>query len=177
MSRVAKSPVAIPAGVEIKRDGQGLIIKGPKGQLELVVHNNVEVAQEENVLTFAPRDGAKHSRALAGTTRALVNNMVTGVTVGFMKKLQLVGVGYRAQAKGNSLTLNLGFSHPVEYNLPTGVTAETPTQTEILVQGIDKQLVGQVAAEIREFRRPEPYKGKGVRYADERVRRKEAKKK
>ena len=177
MSRVAKSPVAIPAGVEIKRDGQGLIIKGPKGQLELVVHNNVEVAQEENVLTFAPRDGAKHSRALAGTTRALVNNMVTGVTEGFMKKLQLVGVGYRAQAKGNSLTLNLGFSHPVEYNLPTGVTAETPSQTEILVQGIDKQLVGQVAAEIREFRRPEPYKGKGVRYADERVRRKEAKKK
>ena len=177
MSRVAKSPVAIPAGVEIKRDGQGLTIKGPKGQLELVVHNNVQVAQEENVLTFAPRDGAKHSRALAGTTRALVNNMVTGVTVGFMKKLQLVGVGYRAQAKGNSLTLNLGFSHPVEYNLPTGVTAETPSQTEILVQGIDKQLVGQVAAEIREFRRPEPYKGKGVRYADERVRRKEAKKK
>ena len=177
MSRVAKSPVAIPAGVEIKRDGQGLTIKGPKGQLDLVVHNNVEVAQEENVLTFAPRDGAKHSRALAGTTRALVNNMVTGVTVGFMKKLQLVGVGYRAQAKGNSLTLNLGFSHPVEYNLPTGVTAETPSQTEILVQGIDKQLVGQVAAEIREFRRPEPYKGKGVRYADERVRRKEAKKK
>ena len=177
MSRVAKSPVAIPAGVEIKRDGQGLTIKGPKGQLELVVHNNVEVAQEENVLTFAPRDGAKHSRALAGTTRALVNNMVTGVTEGFMKKLQLVGVGYRAMAKGNSLTLNLGFSHPVEYNLPTGVTAETPTQTEILVQGIDKQLVGQVAAEIREFRRPEPYKGKGVRYADERVRRKEAKKK
>ncbi len=177
MSRVAKSPVAIPAGVEIKRDGQGLIIKGPKGQLELVVHNNVEVAQEENVLTFAPRDGAKHSRALAGTTRALVNNMVTGVTAGFEKKLQLVGVGYRAAAKGNSLTLNLGFSHPVEYALPKGVTCETPTQTEILVRGIDKQLVGQVAAEIREFRRPEPYKGKGVRYADERVRRKEAKKK
>ena len=177
MSRVAKSPVAIPAGVEIKRDGQVLIIKGPKGQLELVVHNNVEVAQEENVLTFAPRDGAKHSRALAGTTRALINNMVTGVTAGFQKKLQLVGVGYRAAAKGNALTLNLGFSHPVEYDLPKGVTCETPTQTEILVSGIDKQLVGQVAAEIREFRRPEPYKGKGVRYADERVRRKEAKKK
>lgn len=177
MSRVAKSPVAIPAGVEIKRNGQILVIKGSKGQLELVVHNNVEVAQEENVLTFAPRDGAKHSRALAGTTRALVNNMVTGVTAGFEKKLQLVGVGYRAAAKGNSLTLNLGFSHPVEYELPKGVTCETPTQTEILVRGIDKQLVGQVAAEIREFRRPEPYKGKGVRYADERVRRKEAKKK
>lgn len=177
MSRVAKSPVAVPAGVEIKRNGQILVIKGSKGQLELVVHNNVEVAQEENVLTFAPRDGAKHSRALAGTTRALVNNMVTGVTAGFEKKLQLVGVGYRAAAKGNSLTLNLGFSHPVEYELPKGVTCETPTQTEILVRGIDKQLVGQVAAEIREFRRPEPYKGKGVRYADERVRRKEAKKK
>ncbi|WBA82269.1 50S ribosomal protein L6 [Endozoicomonas sp. GU-1] len=177
MSRVAKSPVAVPAGVEIKRNGQILVIKGSKGQLELVVHNNVEVGQEENVLTFAPRDGAKHSRALAGTTRALVNNMVTGVTAGFEKKLQLVGVGYRAAAKGNSLTLNLGFSHPVEYELPQGVTCETPTQTEILVRGIDKQLVGQVAAEIREFRRPEPYKGKGVRYADERVRRKEAKKK
>ena len=177
MSRVAKSPVAVPAGVEIKRNGQILVIKGSRGQLELVVHNNVEVGQEENVLTFAPRDGAKHSRALAGTTRALVNNMVTGVTAGFEKRLQLVGVGYRAAAKGNSLTLNLGFSHPVEYQLPAGVTCETPTQTEILVRGIDKQLVGQVAAEIREFRRPEPYKGKGVRYADERVRRKEAKKK
>ena len=177
MSRVAKSPVAVPAGVEIKRNGQVLIIKGPKGQLELIVHNNVEVTLEENVLTFAPRDGAKHSRALAGTTRALIANMVMGVTDGFEKKLQLVGVGYRAQAKGNALTLNLGFSHPVEYSLPTGVTCETPTQTEILVRGIDKQLVGQVAAEIREFRRPEPYKGKGVRYADERVRRKEAKKK
>lgn len=177
MSRVAKSPVAVPAGVEIKRNGQVLIIKGPKGQLELIVHNNVEVTLEESVLTFAPRDGAKHSRALAGTTRALIANMVTGVTDGFEKKLQLVGVGYRAQAKGNALTLNLGFSHPVEYSLPTGVTCETPTQTEILVRGIDKQLVGQVAAEIREFRRPEPYKGKGVRYADERVRRKEAKKK
>lgn len=177
MSRVAKSPVAVPAGVEIKRNGQILVIKGSKGQLELSVHANVEVAQEENVLTFAPRDGAKHSRALAGTTRALVSNMVTGVTAGFEKKLQLVGVGYRAQAKGTTLTLNLGFSHPVEYALPAGVTAETPSQTEILVRGIDKQLVGQVAAEIREFRRPEPYKGKGVRYADERVRRKEAKKK
>lgn len=177
MSRVAKSPVKIPAGVEIKCSGQTLTIKGGKGQLELNVHANVEVTQEDDVLLFAPRDGAKHSRALAGTTRALVNNMVTGVTAGFEKKLQLVGVGYRAQAKGNALTLNLGYSHPVEYFLPAGVTAETPSQTEVLVRGIDKQLVGQVAAEIREFRRPEPYKGKGVRYADERVRRKEAKKK
>lgn len=177
MSRVAKSPVAIPAGVEIKRSGQNIVIKGDKGQLELDIHSNVEVGQEDNILTFAPRDGAKHSRALAGTTRALVNNMVTGVTAGFEKKLQLVGVGYRAQAKGKTLNLNLGFSHPVEYALPEGVTAETPSQTEILIKGIDKQLVGQVAAEIREFRRPEPYKGKGVRYADEHVRRKEAKKK
>ena len=120
---------------------------------------------------------AKLSRALAGTTRALVNNMVTGVTAGFEKKLQLVGVGYRAQTKGKTLNLSLGFSHPVDYTMPEGVTAETPSQTEVVIKGIDKQLVGQVAAEIREFRRPEPYKGKGVRYADEHVRRKEAKKK
>ncbi|MGI9275280.1 MAG: 50S ribosomal protein L6 [Endozoicomonas sp.] len=177
MSRVAKAPVEIPAGVEVKLDGQSVAVKGSKGKLELNVHANVEVNQEENVLTFAARDGAKHSRALAGTTRALVNNMVTGVSAGFEKKLQLVGVGYRAQAKGKTLNLNLGFSHPVDYTLPEGVTAETPSQTEILIKGIDKQLVGQVAAEIREFRRPEPYKGKGVRYADEHVRRKEAKKK
>ena len=177
MSRVAKSPVAVPAGVEIKQSGQNVIVKGAKGQLEIDVHSNVVVALEENVLTFAPRDGAKHSRALAGTTRALLNNMVTGVTAGFEKKLKLVGVGYRAQAKGKVLSLSLGFSHPVEYALPEGVTAETPSQTDIVIKGIDKQLVGQVAAEIREFRRPEPYKGKGIRYADEHVRRKEAKKK
>ncbi len=177
MSRVAKSPVAIPGGVEVKLNGQQIAVKGAKGQLELSVHQNVEVSQEENILTFAPRDGAKHSRALAGTTRALINNMVLGVSKGFEKKLQLVGVGYRAQAKGKTLNLTLGFSHPVNYALPEGVTAETPSQTEILIKGIDKQLVGQVAAEIREFRRPEPYKGKGVRYADEHVRRKEAKKK
>ena len=177
MSRVAKSPVAIPGGVEVKLNGQQIAVKGAKGQLELSVHQNVEVNQEDSVLTFAPRDGAKHSRALAGTTRALINNMVLGVSKGFEKKLQLVGVGYRAQAKGKTLNLTLGFSHPVNYALPEGVTAETPSQTEILIKGIDKQLVGQVAAEIREFRRPEPYKGKGVRYADEHVRRKEAKKK
>lgn len=177
MSRVAKAPVEIPAGVEVKVNGQSLSVKGSKGLLELNVHQNVEVAQEENVLTFAPRDGGKQSRALAGTTRALVNNMVMGVTKGFEKKLQLIGVGYRAQAKGKSVNLTLGFSHPVDYALPEGVTAETPSQTEILIKGVDKQLVGQVAAEIREFRRPEPYKGKGIRYADEYVRRKEAKKK
>ncbi|MRI32962.1 50S ribosomal protein L6 [Endozoicomonas sp. OPT23] len=177
MSRVAKSPVEIPAGVEIKLDGQFISVKGGKGQLELNIHSNVVVKQEESVLTFEARDGAKHSRALAGTTRALINNMVAGVTAGFEKKLQLVGVGYRAQAKGKTLNLNLGFSHPVDYTMPEGVTAETPSQTEVVIKGIDKQLVGQVAAEIREFRRPEPYKGKGVRYSDEHVRRKEAKKK
>ena len=177
MSRVAKSPVVIPTGVEIKQNGQNIVVKSAKGQLELNVHANVVVAQEENVLTFAPRDGAKYSRALAGTTRALINNMVAGVTTGFQKQLKLVGVGYRAQAKGKTLSLSLGFSHPVEYALPEGVTAETPSQTDVVIKGIDKQLVGQVAAEIREFRRPEPYKGKGVRYADEHVRRKEAKKK
>ncbi|MCL6417178.1 50S ribosomal protein L6 [Aestuariirhabdus sp. Z084] len=177
MSRVAKAPVEIPSGVEITLNGQDLSIKGGKGTLQLGIHGNVEVKQEENVLTFAPRDGAKQSRALAGTTRALVNNMVVGVTQGYEKKLQLIGVGYRAASKGNTLNLTLGFSHPVNYDLPEGVTAETPSQTEVVIKGIDKQLVGQVAAEIRAFRPPEPYKGKGVRYADEYVRRKEAKKK
>lgn len=177
MSRVAKNPVVVPAGVEVKLSGQDIAVKGAKGQLELHIHQNVEVSQNESVLTFASRDGAKHSRALAGTTRALINNMVQGVSNGFEKKLELVGVGYRAQAKGSILNLSLGFSHPVNYSLPSGVTAETPSQTEILIKGIDKQLVGQVAAEVRDFRRPEPYKGKGVRYANERVRRKEAKKK
>ncbi|PJE80561.1 50S ribosomal protein L6 [invertebrate metagenome] len=177
MSRVAKSPVAIPASVEIKLDGQRVAIKGAKGQLELSIHQNVEVSQNENVLTFAPRDGAKHSRALAGTTRALINNMVNGVTKGFEKKLKLVGVGYRVQVKGKTLNLNLGFSHPVNYELPEGIAATVSSATDLVISGIDKQLVGQVAAEIREFRRPEPYKGKGVRYADEQVRRKEAKKK
>ncbi|RRJ82216.1 50S ribosomal protein L6 [Aestuariirhabdus litorea] len=177
MSRVAKAPVEIPSGVQVTLNGQELSIKGGKGTLQLDIHNNVEVKQEENVLTFAPRDGAKQSRALAGTTRALVNNMVVGVTQGYEKKLQLIGVGYRAAAQGNTLNLTLGYSHPVNYDLPEGVTAETPSQTEVVIKGIDKQLVGQVAAEIRSFRPPEPYKGKGVRYADEFVRRKEAKKK
>ncbi len=177
MSRVAKSPVEIPAGVEVKLAGQHIAVKGGMGQLELDIHMAVEVKQEENVLTFEARDGSKLSRAMSGTTRALVNNMVTGVSAGFAKNLKLVGVGYRAQLQGKTLNLSLGFSHPVVYALPEGVTAETPSQTDIVIKGIDKQLVGQVAAEIRDFRRPEPYKGKGVRYADERVRRKEAKKK
>ena len=177
MSRVAKNPVKLPAGVEINLAGQQLSVKGAKGTLELNVHSSVEILQEAGELRFAARNGDQQTRAMAGTTRALVNNMVIGVSTGFERKLQLVGVGYKAQAKGQVLNLALGFSHPIDYELPDGVVAETPNQTEILIKGVDKQLVGQVAAEIRDFRRPEPYKGKGVRYADEVVRRKEAKKK
>ena len=176
MSRVAKNPVKLPQGVEAKLNGQELSIKGAKGALSLNLHPTVEVVQEDGELRFAARAGSLNM-AMAGTTRALVNNMVIGVSQGFERKLQLVGVGYKAQAKGQVLSLALGFSHPVDYELPQGVTAETPSQTDILIKGVDKQLVGQVAAEIRDFRRPEPYKGKGVRYSDEVVRRKEAKKK
>ncbi|RBW48089.1 50S ribosomal protein L6 [Marinobacter sp. F3R11] len=177
MSRVANNPVVLPSGVEVKLNGQEISVKGSKGALQFSIHQAVEVKQEENLLRFAARDGAQKSRALAGTTRALVNNMVTGVSAGFERKLQLIGVGYRAQAQGKKLNLTLGFSHPVEYELPEGITAETPSNTEVVIRGIDKQQVGHVAAEIRAFRPPEPYKGKGVRYADEQVRRKEAKKK
>ena len=177
MSRVAKSPVTLPAGVDVTLNGQHLVVKGGKGSLELTAHQNVEVVQQDNVITFAARDGAKQSRALAGTMRSLVNNMVIGVSQGFEKKLLLQGVGYRAAVKGNTINLTLGFSHPVEYELPAGVTAECASQTEIIIRGVDKQVIGQVAAEVRGFRPPEPYKGKGVRYADEVVRRKEAKKK
>lgn len=177
MSRVANSPVEVPAGVTVTLKGQEISVKGSNGTLDHSIHAAVEVSQEESVLKFVARDGAKQSRALAGTTRALVNNMVTGVSQGFEKKLVLNGVGYRAKAAGKTVDLTLGFSHPVVYELPEGVKAESPSQTEILLKGADKQLLGQVAAEIRAFRPPEPYKGKGVRYADEYVRRKEAKKK
>ena len=177
MSRVAKAPVTIPAGVEVQLAEDKISVKGKQGQLDLDVHSAVAISQEENVLKFAPKKQDKQSVALAGTFRALVNNMVKGVSEGFEKKLILQGVGYRAKASGNTLNLSLGFSHPVDYELPEGVTAETPSQTEIVIKGIDKQRVGQVAAEIRGYRPPEPYKGKGVRYADENVRRKEAKKK
>ena len=177
MSRVAKSPVAIPAGVEVKLNGQDLTIKGGKGTLSWGVHKSVEVKQEENNLLFSCSDSVKGAWAQAGTTRALVNNMIIGVSAGFEKKLQLNGVGYRVKCTGNTLNLTLGFSHPVDYKLPEGVKAETPSQTEIVLKGASKQQVGQVAAEIRAFRPPEPYKGKGIRYADENVRRKEAKKK
>eukprot|EP00764_Aduncisulcus_paluster_P005791 gnl/Carplike_NY0171/2005_a2704_631.p1 GENE.gnl/Carplike_NY0171/2005_a2704_631~~gnl/Carplike_NY0171/2005_a2704_631.p1 ORF type:complete len:178 (+),score=32.90 gnl/Carplike_NY0171/2005_a2704_631:989-1522(+) len=177
MSRIAKKPVVVPAGVEVKLAGQSLAVKGKNGQLDLDLHPSVTVEQAEGQLVFAPRDGAKQSMALAGTTRALVSNMVVGVSEGFSKTLNLLGVGYRAQAKGKVVNLTLGFSHPIDYELPEGVSAETPNNTTIVVSGADKQRVGQVAAEIRAFRPPEPYKGKGVRYADEYVRRKEAKKK
>ena len=178
MSRIANNPIALPSGVEVKVDGQHISVKGGKGAMEMDVHADVEIRQgDDNALTFAARNGSKSAKALSGTMRALVSNMVVGVTDGFERRLQLQGVGYRAQAQGKKLNLQLGFSHPVEYQLPEGVTAETPSQTEIVVSGVDNQLVGQVSAEIRAFRPPEPYKGKGVRYADERVRRKEAKKK
>ncbi|SEL46340.1 large subunit ribosomal protein L6 [Atopomonas hussainii] len=177
MSRVAKNPVKLPSGVEIKIAGQLLSVKGAKGALELNLHSSIEIEQADGEVRVKARNGDQLARAMSGTTRALVNNMVTGVSQGFERKLQLVGVGYKAQAKGQVLSLSLGFSHPIDYELPAGITAETPSQTDILIKGIDKQLVGQVAAEIRDFRRPEPYKGKGVRYADEVVRRKEAKKK
>ena len=175
MSRIANNPVTLPSGVEVKLEGQELSVKGSKGSLQMTVHGTVEVKQEDSTLTFAAANN--DARAMAGTTRALVNNMVVGVTDGFEKKLQLNGVGYRCAVQGKKLNLTLGFSHPVAYELPEGISAETPSQTEIIVRGIDKQAVGQAAAEIRAFRPPEPYKGKGVRYADEHVRRKEAKKK
>lgn len=177
MSRVASTPIAIPNGVQVNMKGRNLSVKGSKGSLEMTINENIEVIQEENELKFAIVGGGKSSVAMSGTTRALVNNMVAGVSEGFEKKLVLNGVGYRARASGKSLTLTLGFSHPVDYKLPEGVTAETPSQTEIVVKGIDKQVVGQAAAEIRAFRPPEPYKGKGVCYENEYIRRKEAKKK
>ncbi|ANP75451.1 MULTISPECIES: 50S ribosomal protein L6 [Vibrio] len=177
MSRVAKAPVAIPAGVEVKLNGQEVTVKGSKGELTRVLNSAVVIAQEETNLTFGPKEGVTNAWAQAGTARALVNNMVMGVTEGFTKKLTLKGVGYRAAMKGNSVALTLGFSHPVEHALPEGIKAECPSQTEIIITGCDKQVVGQVAADIRSYRAPEPYKGKGVRYADENVRTKEAKKK
>ncbi|MGB5177949.1 MAG: 50S ribosomal protein L6 [Gammaproteobacteria bacterium] len=177
MSRIAKQPVPVPAAVEITENGQQITVKGPKGTLVHNIHKLVEMKREDGELSFRPRDESKASNALAGTTRSLVSNLVTGVSDGFEKKLELVGVGYRAQSRGKVLNLTLGFSHPVDYEVPEGVTAETPSQTEIILKGADKQQVGQVAAEIRAFRPPEPYKGKGVRYADEVVVRKEAKKK
>ena len=175
MSRVAKSPVVLPAGVEVKLDGSHLTVKGGKGALSMNLNDKVAINVESGQVTFDVKD--PQAWAHAGTARALVNNMVVGVTKGFEKKLELIGVGYRAKASGKTLNLTLGFSHPIDYELPAGVTAETPSQTEILLRAADKQLLGQAAAEIRGFRPPEPYKGKGIRYSDEHVLRKEAKKK
>ncbi len=177
MSRIAKKPIDIPSGVELNINGRELSAKGPKGNLSITLHDSVEVSQQDNVLSFTPRDGSKSAMAMTGTTRSVVSNIVTGVSTGFEKKLQLVGVGYRAQAQGNKLSLSLGFSHPIDYAVPEGIEVETPAATEIVVKGCDKQRVGQVCAEIRAFRPPEPYKGKGVKYADEQIIRKEAKKK
>ena len=177
MSRVAKVPVQLPKGVEFKLDGRVAVLKGPKGELSLEVDPSVELVQEGAEIHVRTPGTEKPKGAMAGTVRALLANMAKGVSEGFQKKLELVGVGYRAQAQGKVLNLTLGFSHPVAYEVPEGITIETPSQTEVLVTGIDRQKVGQVAADIRGYRPPEPYKGKGVRYSDERVVLKEAKKK
>lgn len=177
MSRVANVPVVIPSGVEVSLNGAALSVKGARGSMDFQIHQDVNTVFEAGELKFSASKSDRTSRAMAGTMRAVVNNMVIGVVQGFEKKLQLVGVGYRAQVQGNKLNLTLGFSHPVNYPIPDGITIETPSQTEIVVKGVDKQKVGQVAAEIRAWRPPEPYKGKGVKYADEHIVRKAAKKK
>ena len=177
MSRVANAPVAIPKGVEAKLSGSQISVKGSKGSLQLDLHELVGVAQEGEELKVSAKNETREAGAMAGTFRSLINNMVVGVSEGFEKKLELQGVGYRAKAAGKTINLTVGYSHPIDYQLPDGVTADTPSQTEIVISGADKQLVGQVAAEIRKFRPPEPYKGKGISYVAERVFRKEAKKK
>lgn len=171
------NPLEIPAGVEVSVNNRAINVKGTKGAMEHKLHESVDISKDDNVLTLTPREGAQGAIAQAGTARSLLNSMIIGVTEGFEKKLELVGVGYRAQAQGKTVNLTLGFSHPVNYELPEGITAETPSQTEIVIRGIDKQRVGQVAADIRAYRPPEPYKGKGVKYAGEHIVRKEAKKK
>lgn len=176
MSRIANNPVAVPSNVEVDVNGADVRVKGGKGELTHTLHALVSMDQDGAALKFSARNNSKSARAMAGTTRALLQNMVTGVSEGFEIKLEVVGVGYRAQATADAINLTLGFSHPVQVAVPDGVTVETPTQTQIIVRGADKQKVGQLAAEIRDYRPPEPYKGKGVRYADEQVRRKEAKK-
>ena len=177
MSRVAKSPVTIPAGVTVTINGQDVQVKGAKGELSTLLHDLVAVAQEGTELKLSPREDSQAAWMQAGTARAVMNNLVIGVSAGFERRLQLIGVGYKAAAKGKVLNLALGFSHPVDYNLPEGVTAETPTPTEIILKSVNKQLLGQAAANVRAYRPPEPYKGKGVRYVGENVLRKEAKKK
>ncbi|HFA6274638.1 TPA: 50S ribosomal protein L6 [Neisseria gonorrhoeae] len=177
MSRVAKNPVTVPAGVEVKFGTEALVIKGKNGELSFPLRSDVAIEFNDGKLTFVANNSSKQANAMSGTARALVSNMVKGVSEGFEKKLQLIGVGYRAQAQGKILNLSLGFSHPIVYEMPEGVSVQTPSQTEIVLTGSDKQVVGQVASEIRAFRAPEPYKGKGVRYVGEVVVMKEAKKK
>ena len=177
MSRVAKMPIAVPAGAEVAISAQAITVKGPLGTLTQSLNGLVKVENNNGTLTFDVANDSREANAMSGTLRALVNNMVTGVTKGFEKKLSLVGVGYKAQAQGDKLNLSLGFSHPVVHSMPAGVTVATPTPTEVVIKGVDRQQVGQVAAEIRAYRSPEPYKGKGVRYVDEVVKIKETKKK
>jgi len=177
MSRIAKKPIEVPAGVELSVNGRQVSAKGPKGFLSMTLHHAVELKQEDKMITVAPKDARQSSLAVTGTMRSVIGNIIEGVSNGFERRLQLVGVGYRAQAQGKQLNLSLGLSHPVNYPVPEGIEIETPAATEIVVRGCDKQRVGQVCAEIRAFRPPEPYKGKGVKYADEQIVRKEAKKK
>jgi large subunit ribosomal protein L6 len=177
MSRIANSPVSVPAGVDIDIDGQRVKVSGPKGELGMSVHGWVEVSREGEELRCRAKAPEAKMVAMAGTTRALLNNMVTGVSGGFEKRLRLVGIGYRAQMQGTRLTLSLGYSHPVELDSPEGISIQTPSLTEVVVNGIDKQKVGQTAAVIRAFRPPEPYKGKGIKYSNEIIVRKEGKKK
>lgn len=176
-SRIARNPIEIPKGVEVTLDGQFMKAKGPKGELSRVNHDLVTVTLADNTIHFQPANSSKESNALTGTSAALAKNILKGVSEGFERKLQMVGVGYRAKAQGNKLDISAGFSHPVVLEMPEGVTVETPSQTEIVVKGADKQQVCQVAANIRSVRPPEPYKGKGIRYSDERIIKKEAKKK
>ena len=176
MSRIGNKPITVPAGVEVKLDGVLLTVKGPKGTLEREIHKNMKVSIDGNVITVSRPDDEPANRSLHGLTRTLINNMIEGVTNEYSKELQIVGVGYRAQKQGNKLVMNLGYSHPVEMAIPTGLTVEQVSNTEITVKGIDKALVGKFAAEVRDVRSPEPYKGKGIRYKDEHVRRKEGKK-
>jgi large subunit ribosomal protein L6 len=177
MSRIANAPVSVPSGVEVSIDAGSVVIKGPKGTLKHPLPQAVAVAQDDGSIRCSAAEGVPGAVALAGTTRSIINNMVTGVSEGFERRLNLVGIGYRAQVQGSDLNLTLGYSHPISFSVPEGISVETPSQTEIIVRGVDKQRVGQVAAKIRDFRPPEPYKGKGVKYSDEHVVRKEAKKK
>jgi len=177
MSRVAKNPVAIPAKVEVALTANNIAVSGPLGKLNQPLTDAVKLAREGDSITFVASNDSQHSRAMSGTVRALVANMVQGVSQGFSRKLTLVGVGYKAQAQGTTLNLDLGYSHPIKHKMPAGVTVQTPSQTEVVLTGVDKQVIGQVAAQIRAYRAPEPYKGKGVRYADEVVIIKETKKK